>query len=289
MSAAVADLAIIRSGCLPQTGLVGSGCGQGWQSTSSRLASRRCALSVLRSNVSTVKTLGLPSTVFAGSCWRCVVALLDRPICGVRPGDNFPDIPNRASGQPVSGRPRRGTIALIWRLEPADPVPFELEVRIEIPGHYGQSSAGSLVLTLKLVSRLTAWLNADRSATPPPLRRRLEVSEWAALLDSAAATLTCDEVVAPVADLADVDPITVGQPRVLHVVSGPPIPDLLPAQLRPIRGAGVSHGAHMQADPVLDQSDPAERAEQVDLWLNQMGADAGLLGMERLVTEMRKE
>ena len=145
------------------------------------------------------------------------------------------------------------------------------------------------MLTLKLVSRLTAWLNADRSATPPPLRRRLEVSEWAALLDSAAATLTCDEVVAPVADLADVDPITVGQPRVLHVVSGPPIPDLLPAQLRPIRGAGVSHGAHMQADPVLDQSDPAERAEQVDLWLNQMGADAGLLGMERLVTEMRKE
>jgi hypothetical protein len=43
----------------------------------------------------------------------------------------------------------------------------------------------------------------------------------------------------------------------------------------------------MLADPALDLSNPAERSEQVDRWLNQMGSDAGLLGMEQLVAQMR--
>jgi hypothetical protein len=42
----------------------------------------------------------------------------------------------------------------------------------------------------------------------------------------------------------------------------------------------------MLADPALDLSDPAERVEQVDRWLSQIGSDAGLLGMEDLVAEM---
>jgi len=45
----------------------------------------------------------------------------------------------------------------------------------------------------------------------------------------------------------------------------------------------------MLADPALDLSDPAERAEQVDRWLNQIGSDAGLLGMEPLVEKMRSQ
>lgn len=65
------------------------------------------------------------------------------------------------------------------------------------------------------------------------------------------------------------------------------MPDLLPAELPPIRDGGVSHGAHMLADPALDLSEPSERAEQVDRWLIQMAADAGLLGMEQLVSKMR--
>ena len=44
----------------------------------------------------------------------------------------------------------------------------------------------------------------------------------------------------------------------------------------------------MLADPVLDLSNPSERAEQVDRWLNQMAADSGLLGMEQLVARMRQ-
>lgn len=56
-----------------------------------------------------------------------------------------------------------------------------------------------------------------------------------------------------------------------------------------IRDAGVSHGAHMLADPLLDLSDPADRAEQANRWLIQMAADAGLRGMEQLVSEMRSK
>jgi hypothetical protein len=58
------------------------------------------------------------------------------------------------------------------------------------------------------------------------------------------------------------------------------MPDLLPPGLRLIHGGGVSHGAHTLADPTLDLSNPAERGEQVDRWLKQIGSDAGLLGME---------
>src|SRR5215469_8854378 len=146
---------------------------------------------------------------------------------------------------------------------------------------------GALELTLKLVSCLTTWLKAGRSSSL--IRRRLKVAEWAALLDSIVVTLTSPDVVAPVADLAGVDPITVRQPRVLHVVSGPPMAELLPDRLRPIFGGGVSHGAHMLGDPALDLSDPMDRCEQVDRWLNQLGIDAGLVGMEELVGEMRNQ
>jgi hypothetical protein len=66
------------------------------------------------------------------------------------------------------------------------------------------------------------------------------------------------------------------------------MPELLPPQLAQIPDTGNSYGAHMQADPALDLSDPAERAEQVDLWLSQMAIDAGLLGMDELVSKWRQ-
>jgi hypothetical protein len=56
---------------------------------------------------------------------------------------------------------------LVRRLGPGDPVPFEVEVRLEVPGHYGQFQANDLVLTLKIVSRLTSWLQADRLSRRP--------------------------------------------------------------------------------------------------------------------------
>jgi hypothetical protein len=42
-------------------------------------------------------------------------------------------------------------------------------------------------------------------------------------------------------------------------------------------------------NPALDVSEPAEHAEQVERWLIQMAADAGLTGMEQLVSEMRSK
>jgi hypothetical protein len=186
---------------------------------------------------------------------------------------------------PEGGANRSHAATLVWRLEPREPVAFDMTVRVEVPGHYGHSHVQALQLTLTMVSRLTARLNAGRPGTLP--RRRLDTAEWAGLLDAVAATLTSPAVTGPVADLAGADPLTVRQPRVLHVVSGPPMPDLLPAQLSPVRDGGVSHGAHMLADPALDLSEPSERTEQVERWLIQMAADAGLLGMEQLVSKMR--
>jgi hypothetical protein len=197
---------------------------------------------------------------------------------------------NVESFHPEGQANRSNMATLVWRHEPGDPVAFEITVSIEVPGYYGRSHVEALELTLTVTSRLTAWLKADRSSEPPPpQRRRLELDEWAAVLDAVSATLTCPSVVGPIADIAGVDQITVQQPRVLHVVSGPPIAEFLPAQLRPIRGGGVSHGAHMLGDPALDLSDPMERSQQVDRWLIQMGSDAGLLGMEELVTRMRDQ
>src|SRR5215831_20974464 len=61
-------------------------------------------MSVPRSNVSTMSEPGLPIAAWARPVWRCVVALVHRPICGVRPGDNSPDVPHRASGESYDWR-----------------------------------------------------------------------------------------------------------------------------------------------------------------------------------------
>ena len=185
------------------------------------------------------------------------------------------------------GLNRSSVANLVWR-ELGDPNPFEIRAHIEVPGQYGQMHVGSLAFTITVTSRLTAFLGA---AYPPPLpspsRRRLDVAEWAALLDSVAGTLVDDEVISPLADIAGVEAIEIRQPGVLHIVSGPPITDLLPQQLSAIPGTGVSHGAHMLVDPALDLSDAAERASQVDQWLCQMAIDAGRLGMDQLVNRLR--
>jgi hypothetical protein len=182
---------------------------------------------------------------------------------------------------------------LVWRLRLGGEInPFEMNLRIEVPGHYGLTHGGELVLTLQVVSRLTAWQRSGMPVGyPPPAGqyRRLEVTEWAELLESVTTALTFSGVVVPVADLAGIDPIVVRQPRVLHLVTGPPVGHLLPSQLAEIRGAGQSHGASVLGDPALDLSAAPDRQEQIDRWLNQIGADAGMHGMERLILAMRQQ
>jgi len=186
-----------------------------------------------------------------------------------------------------SGRPNTsGTATLVWQIVSGHIPPFHITVRVVSPGQYGHSHIQTLDVSVEIVSRLSSWLRSASSQLPPPgTHRRLEAAEWGALLEAMMASLTAPRVVAAIADLADVDPILVPQPRVLHLVSDDEIAGFLPPQLQPITGAAGSRGAHLQADPALTLADPADRAEQVSRWLCQIAADAGLTGMERLAAQ----
>ena len=125
-------------------------------------------------------------------------------------------------------------------------------MRVEAPGQYGHSHVQSLTLTVEVVSRLSAW--RDRLPVqrhPPGTRRRLDTAEWADLLSAIMATLTEPPVVAVISDLADVEPIVVPPPRILHLVSDQEIAGFLPEQCSPSTAPPASRGAHLQADPAL--------------------------------------
>lgn len=178
-----------------------------------------------------------------------------------------------------------GTATLVWQIAIGKIQPSEMIVRVEAPGQYGHSHIQTLS-SIEITSRLTAWQSSPDSPLPPhQARRRQEVFEWAALLNAMTATLIDLRVVAAIADLADVDPILVPPPRTLHIVSNREIADFLPPQLRPIPEAGGSYGAHLLADPTLSLTDTRDRTQQVTRWLCQIAADAGLTGMESLVTQ----
>lgn len=187
------------------------------------------------------------------------------------------------------GRPNTsGTATLAWQIATGKVSPAEMTVRVEAPGQYGHSHIQALNVSIEISSKLSAWqFSPDSPVLPPPCaRRRLEVFEWATLLNAMTATLTDPRIVAAISDLADVDPILVPPPRFLHIVSSREIAEFLPPQLRPIPDATGSHGAHLQADPALSLADPAERAQQVIRWLCQIAADAGLTGMESLTAQL---
>jgi hypothetical protein len=186
------------------------------------------------------------------------------------------------------GRPNTsGTATLVWQIADGKIPPAGMTVRIEAPGQYGHSHVQTLNISIEITSRLTAWRDTQPVQWHQPgTPRHLEAPEWVALLDAVMATLTDPRVVAAIADLADVDPILVPPPMVLHVVSSREIAGFLPPQLRPIPGATGSRGAHLQADPSLSLADPKDRAQQVTRWLCQIAADAGLTGMESLVMQL---
>ncbi len=134
------------------------------------------------------------------------------------------------------GRPNTsGTATLVWQIASGEIPPLQMTVTVEAPGQYGHSNVQTLNISVEIVSRLSSWLHSQNSPQPPPpgMLRRLEPAEWAALLDAMMATLTEPRVVAVIADLADVDPILVPPPRILHLVSDHEIAGFLPPQLQP--------------------------------------------------------
>lgn len=107
------------------------------------------------------------------------------------------------------------------------------------------------------------------------------------LIDAMPATLTGKEVTAALASLAGTDILAIPQPRVMHIVTERPIPDVLDTTgLRAIPGAGESRGAHLLADLALDLADDQDRSEQVRRWLIQVALDAGLTGMEQVLQRL---
>ena len=146
----------------------------------------------------------------------------------------------------------------MWQIASSGDIPpTEMTIRIEAPGQYGHSHVQALTISIEVTSRLTAWRDAQPvQRYPPGALRHLELNEWAALLDAALTTLTQQRLVAAVADLADVEPVLVPPPRILHLVSSREIAGFLPQQLQPIPGAAGSRGAHVQANPALANSTP---------------------------------
>ena len=119
---------------------------------------------------------------------------------------------------------------------------------------------------------------------------RLAVPDLYKTLDALLATLTGNDVVRSLADLAGIDPMVVPQPGNLFFQTGPEVGELLYLDgLAPIEGAGPSHGAQVLANPGLDLANPAERQTQLDDWLQQIALDAGLRGMESLLAAYHQQ
>jgi hypothetical protein len=197
---------------------------------------------------------------------------------------------------------RSNTAELRWEVTPdgwavGAPAPVEARCRIEMPGGYG-SAATELDLEIEVVLRRTAAFNQIREqakagevpaswTTDLPAHWKISTAELGALFESLMATLASSELGARVAEMAGVDIAAVGRPRVLHMVTTRSVPEVLELSgLRQIEDAGTSMGAHMLADPVLDLSDASDRREQVGRWLEQVALDAGLEGMESVVTRL---
>lgn len=205
-------------------------------------------------------------------------------------------VSSSADGWPFErrGHNRSRVIRLHWQALPADrtrdlPVPVEASLTAEVPGGYGHQ-ATHLRVHLDVTTRLANWAALQEpqwqpvsGRTEPPAEPWLmSIQTLDSVMDAMISTLVDEQVVGALAGLAFVDALTIAQPRVLHMVTTRPIPQVLDTRgLTPIPGAGNSTGAHVLADPGLDLADPEQRHEQVTAWLIQTALDAGLLGMEQ--------
>lgn len=179
---------------------------------------------------------------------------------------------------------------LVWQVAaPREPRhPIEAIAELDLPAQYG-TYATAMSFTLDVLIRANAYL-AGLPASVGNGGWRLPLPDLYGTLDGMLATLTSRAVLEVLAGLADVDPVVVPQPGNLFLETGPEVSDLLyPQGLVPVEDAGLSHGAHVLANPGLDLSDPAERQSQLDDWLQQIALDAGLRGMENLLAAYHRQ
>lgn len=163
--------------------------------------------------------------------------------------------------------------------------PVQAIATAELPASYG-TAASSLQFTLDVIIRANAYL---ATISPPGTALeggtyRLPVGRLYATLDALLTTLMDHAVVTALAGTAGIDPVIMPLPANLDFVTGPVVSDLLrPDGLEQIPGAGPSHGANLLTNPTLDLVEPTERQIQLDDWLQQIGLDSGLTGMESLL------
>jgi hypothetical protein len=168
--------------------------------------------------------------------------------------------------------PRTG---LRWRLLPLTPGLSPLEAVAEVELSDGWEDIGSaLLLTVDIVSRLN---------------RRYSVPDLCSLLEGTLSVLVDRDVLGALADLSGVEPAGIPQPRVLHLVTGRDVPELLrPDGLTPVPGTYPNRTMRFVADPALDLRSPAQLRRQVDNYMRLIGLEGDVSGMSRLLDSYRR-
>ncbi|MFF1405119.1 helix-turn-helix domain-containing protein [Streptomyces sp. NPDC058294] len=179
---------------------------------------------------------------------------------------------------------RSRTARLVYRAlsKSAVPHPVEAVVTVALPEVYGSSTAAMATVTIDVIARVLRYADTVGAEYRYPVPNLLD------LLEGILKTTVDPKIVAEIARITDIDPALVAQPRELHLVADRQVKDLLRCDgLEEIPDAGASAGGVFRANPALDLRDAADRQEQVDDWLRQLGLDAGLTGMENLVEQYR--
>lgn len=184
-----------------------------------------------------------------------------------------------------SGLNRARTATLVWQSIYGAYVPIEMVARLWLPADYGVHPA-YLHFTLDVEMRANS-VGEKLGGSP---HWRLSVHQLRALLGSLQETLVSEAVTAVVSDLAGVDSVLVPQPSNCDFITAQDVKTVLYTHgLKAIEEAGESRGANLSVDPALDLRNPREREEQVDRWIQQIALDAGLAGMDALLTAKAQE
>ncbi|MEW2615002.1 ATP-binding protein [Streptomyces sp. NPDC047880] len=185
------------------------------------------------------------------------------------------------------GHNRSRTARLVFQTISRAPVtnPVEAVVTVNLPEVYGPTSTAlTATIVIDVIVRVRRYADSIEAAEA----YRYSVPNLADLLEGLLQAVVDPKVVTEIARITDIDTALVSQPRELHLVADRQVKDLLhPIGLQEIPDAGASSGGIFRANPALDLRIAAERQEQVDDWLRQLGLDAGLTGMERLVESYR--
>ncbi|MFE5902407.1 helix-turn-helix domain-containing protein [Streptomyces sp. NPDC056488] len=194
-----------------------------------------------------------------------------------------------ATGFRQHGHNRSRTARLAYQAISRPPVehPVEAVVTVALPEVYGASTAATATVTIDVISRIRRFADTLNVGQPGD-KYHYPVPNLMELLDGILKTTVDPKVVAEIARITDIDPTLVAQPRELHLVADRQVKELLRTEiLQEIPDAGASAGGVFRANPALDLRDTADREEQVDDWIRQLGLDAGLTGMEALVESYR--